>query len=87
VTRVETANVLRDTEHDWRLYSDGGCDGNGAKGIWGDSGWGVAIYEVGTDLTGGEDDNDLIKEFVNLYGNIVIDKASGWYMYAVRGTN
>jgi ribonuclease HI len=86
-TPVETANVLRDTEHDWRLYSDGGCDGNGAKGIWGDSGWGVAIYEVGTDLTGGEDDNDLVKEFANLYGNIVTDKASGWYMYAVRGTN
>ena len=86
-TPEETAKVLGDTEHDWRLYSDGGCDGNGAKGFWGDSGWGVAIYEVGTDLTGGEDDDDLVREFANLYGNIVTDKASGWFMYAVRGTN
>ena len=38
-TPEETAKVLRDTEHDWRLYSDGGCDGNGAKGFWGDSEW------------------------------------------------
>ena len=53
----------------------------------GDSGWGVAIYEVGTDLTSDEDDDDLVREFANLYGNIVTDKASSWYMYAVRGTN
>jgi hypothetical protein len=38
-------------------------------------------------LTGGEDDNDLVKEFANLYGNTETDKASAWYMYAVRGTN
>jgi ribonuclease HI len=69
------------------LYIDGGCDGNGAHGVWGDSGWGIAIYEVGTDLTGGEDDNDLVKEFAKVYGNIETDEASGWFMYAVRVTN
>ena len=79
--------MLRKIEHDWRLYSDGGCDGYGANGVWGDSGWGVAIYEVNIDLIGGEDDHDLVKEFANLYGNIETNKAFGWCMYAGRGTN
>ena len=46
-----------------------------------------AIYEMRTDLTRGDDDVDLVKEFADLSGNIETDKVSPWFMYAVRGTN
>ena len=32
-TAEETAAALSDIKHSWRIYSDGGCDGNGSKGI------------------------------------------------------
>jgi hypothetical protein len=36
-TAEEIAAALAEMEHMWRIYSDGGCDGNGAKGVWGAS--------------------------------------------------
>jgi hypothetical protein len=29
-----------------RCFTDGGCDGNGAGGVWGASGWGVHVLDV-----------------------------------------
>ena len=34
------------TLHWYRLYTDGGADGNGARGVQGASGWGVHVQEV-----------------------------------------
>ena len=31
----EATAALVDIDHKWRIYSDGGRDGNGAKGVWG----------------------------------------------------
>jgi ribonuclease HI len=66
-------------EHGLRIYSDGGCGGNGAKGVWGASGFGVAIYIVQPD--------GPVVEISNLYGPVVIDVQSEWWMGAEKGTN
>eukprot|EP01052_Picozoa_sp_SAG31_P047024 SAG31_NODE_9235_length_1311_cov_4.424092_1_plen_65_part_00 len=34
-------------DHELLLYMDGGVDGNGAKGEWGNAGFGVSVREVG----------------------------------------
>jgi hypothetical protein len=48
-TAKQTAAELADIEHELRIYSDGGCDGNGAGGKWGASGWGVHVSLVTAD--------------------------------------
>ena len=78
-TAEETAAALRNIKHSWRIYSDGGCDGNGAKGKWGKSGYGAVIYAC-------RDDGTVI-EVANLYGPVVTDVSSEWFMGATRGTN
>ena len=42
-TATETKTVLEATPHRWRIYTDGGCTGNGAGGKWGDAGWGAHV--------------------------------------------
>ena len=64
----ETAEALRDTKHRWRVYSDGGCDGNGAKGIWGKAGHDAVIYACTEDET--------VTEVANIFGLVVIDVRS-----------
>ena len=78
-TVEETAAALLNTAHSWRIYSDGGCDGNGAKGIWGKARYGAVIYACGTDGT--------VTEVADLYGPVVTDVQSEWFMGAVKGTN
>ena len=47
-TAEETEALIRELPDGAILaYSDGGCDGNGAKGIWGKAGWGVWICRKG----------------------------------------
>ena len=77
-TAEETAAALLNTAHSWRIYSDEGCDGNGAKGIWGKAGYGAVIYACGTDGT--------VTEVADLYGPVVTDVQSEWFMGAVKGT-
>ena len=46
----ETRTVLAEIiEPALRCYTDGGCDGNGAKGQWGAAGWGAHILSVNAD--------------------------------------
>ena len=78
-TAEETAAALAEMEHGWRIYSDGGCDGNGAKGVWGASGFGVVIYRVQPDGS--------VVEIGNLYGPVVTAVQSEWWMGAEKGTN
>ena len=69
-TAEETAATLVDIEHKWRIYNDGGCDGNGAKGLWGASGFGAAIYLV--------QDDGSVNEISDLCGPAVTGTASVW---------
>jgi ribonuclease HI len=78
-TVEETAAALENIVHKWRIYSDGGCDGNGAKGIWGKAGYGAAIYLV--------QDDGSVKEISDLCGPVVTEASSVWWMGAERGTN
>ena len=78
-TVEETAAALANIVHKWRIYSDGGCDGNGAKGIWGKAGYGAAIYLV--------QDDGSVKEISDLCGPVVTESSSVWWMGAERGTN
>ena len=45
-TAVQTAEALRVSPHRFRLYTDGGCDGNGARGKRGAAGWGVHVQDI-----------------------------------------
>ena len=78
-TAEETAAALSDIKHIWRIHSDGGCDGNGAKGIWGKSGYGTVVYACGDDC--------IVTKVANLYGTVVTDVNSEWFMGSTRGTN
>ena len=78
-TAAETAEKLAQTDHSLRIYTDGGSDGNGAKGQWGESGWGVAVFQVT------EEGN--VFEIADLYGPVVATDTSPWFAGAARGTN
>eukprot|EP01050_Picozoa_sp_SAG11_P007900 SAG11_NODE_673_length_7803_cov_58.625000_3_plen_121_part_00 len=46
-TAQQTAIQLEEIgEEQIRCYTDGGCDGNGAGGVWGAAGWGAHILRV-----------------------------------------
>jgi hypothetical protein len=78
-TAEETAAALAAVEHRYRIYSDGGSDGNGAKGQWGASGYGVSINEVGEDGS--------VADVATVYGPVVVDAKSEWFVGAKQGTN
>ena len=46
LTAEQTQAVLRSTPHKYRIYTDGGCTGNGQKGVWGTAAFGVHVMEV-----------------------------------------
>eukprot|EP01052_Picozoa_sp_SAG31_P062920 SAG31_NODE_21883_length_538_cov_1.496583_1_plen_121_part_10 len=39
----QTAAALADAAHRYRIYTDGGCDGNGAGGDWGVAAYGAHV--------------------------------------------
>ena len=45
-TAAQTAAALAAVDHQYRIYTDGGADGNGARGHRGASGWGVHVQVV-----------------------------------------
>jgi ribonuclease HI len=45
-TAAQTAAALATVDHQYRIYTDGGADGNGARGHRGASGWGVHVQVV-----------------------------------------
>ena len=73
-----TAAALGAVVHRYRIYSDGGTDDNGAGGVWGDSVYGVVIFEVREDGSVGE--------IATVYGPVIVDATSEWSLGTVRGT-
>eukprot|EP01052_Picozoa_sp_SAG31_P006016 SAG31_NODE_273_length_18667_cov_3.603619_1_plen_186_part_00 len=73
--------ALAAVDHSLLLYTNVGADGNGAKGEWGESGFGVSVREAG----GGEDGSGTT--VAELYGPVEVDKASAYFLGAERGTN
>ena len=65
------------------LYSDGGANGNGAGGVWGDAGFGVCAARKNSDWSPSSEPNILDEYF----GPVVIDAADPYYLGAERGTN
>ena len=68
-----------EAEHHYRIYTDGGCDGNGAKGEWGTAAYGAHVERLTAD---GEPE-----AAADLWGPVVVDSASLWYLGAEKGTN
>ena len=80
-TEEETRTALAEIkEPALRCYTDGGCDGNGAKGIWGAAGWGAHILAVNA-----EGEREKIE--AELWGPVETDPGSSWWCGAQRGTN
>ena len=61
------------------VYTDGGCDGNGARGYHGASGWGVCITKKTATGT--------LEVIAELHGPIVTDRGADWDLGSERGTN
>ena len=76
-TRIALAKIK---EPALRCYTDGGCDGNGAKGHWGAAGWGAHILAVNAE---GEKE----KVEAELWGPVETYPGSSWWCGAQRGTN
>ena len=72
-TEVEMAAIGGDQLH---CYTDGGCDGNGARGVWGALGWGVHVLGVPPPVVR-----------VEMWGLVVIDDDSICICGATWGTN
>jgi len=73
--------------HQLRLYTDGGCDGNGANGVWGAAGWGVHVLEWSPlaeppTLTRAE---SIVR--ADLWGPVETGAESDWFCGAEKGTN
>eukprot|EP01050_Picozoa_sp_SAG11_P010646 SAG11_NODE_1078_length_5963_cov_5.690825_7_plen_223_part_00 len=67
------------------MYTDGGCDDQqGDESTWGAAGWGAAVYRVQTECL---DPADELEEVANLYGPVVTDPDSEWFLGADRGSN
>ena len=62
-----------------RCYTDGGADGNGAKGVWGAAGWGAHVLLA---RDGGDTE---VK--ADLWGLVETDADSVWCCGATHGTN
>eukprot|EP01052_Picozoa_sp_SAG31_P021412 SAG31_NODE_1655_length_7621_cov_3.211912_1_plen_380_part_00 len=62
-----------------RVYTDGGADGNGAKGVWGAAGWGVHVIEVAT--------GEAPRVRADLWGPVVTDENDEFFCGANKGTN
>jgi ribonuclease HI len=58
------------------MHTDGGCDGNGAGGVWGASSWGVHVLGVPPPAVRAE-----------MWGPVGIDNDSVWFCGATWGTN
>eukprot|EP01050_Picozoa_sp_SAG11_P006942 SAG11_NODE_562_length_8523_cov_38.875356_1_plen_262_part_00 len=63
-----------------RIYTDGGCDGNGADGEWGAARWGAHVLEWSPDQADSEVRADL-------WGPVDTDESSVWFCGAEQGTN
>ena len=80
-TEEETRTALAEIkEPALRCYTDGGCDGNGAKGIWGAAGWGAHILAVNA-----EGESEKIE--AELWGPVETDPGFSWWCGTQRGTN
>ena len=88
-SKSETAACILDlAEGTIVIFTDGGCDGNGNKIVElasgrlqrsrGASGWGVSIYVKR---------GDNLEPCDELYGPVVTDARSAWYLHCLRGTN
>lgn len=81
-TGAETEAALSDIGgSQLRVYTDGGADGNGARGIWGAAGWGVHVLEVPVE----EDVERTVR--ADLWGPVVTEEADVFFCGADRGTN
>ena len=81
-TGAETEAALSDIGgSQLRVYTDGGADGNGARGIWGAAGWGVHVLEVPEE----EDVERTVR--ADLWGPVVTEEADVFFCGADRGTN
>ena len=65
-------------------YTDGGCDGNGANGVRGASGWGACLTHSVVRKGGSEDPPNRVVD--ELWGPMDTDPTSEWYMGASEGT-
>ena len=78
-TAAETAAKLAEIEHKLRVFTDGGCDGNGKGGVWGASGWGAHVLRV---LPAGDTE---VK--ADLFGPVDTQPDSRWCTGAERASN
>ena len=80
-TAAETAAELAAFDHGLRIYTDGGCDSNGAGGVLGASGWGAHALQVGLD-------GDCLTTIAvaDLWGPVETARTSRWWMGATRNT-
>ena len=64
-TPAETAEKLLQINHRYRIYTDGGCTGNGRKGDWGVAGWGATVFTAVDDNTesAGAEEADYVHQF------------------------
>ena len=60
-----------------RVYTYGGADGNGAKGVWGAAGWGVHAVEVAP--------GEAPTIRADLWGPVVTDEADRFFWERPRG--
>ena len=78
-TAAETAAKLAEIEHGLRVFTDGGCNGNGKGGVWGASGWGAHVLRV---LPAGDTE---VK--ADLFGPVDTQPDSRWFTGAERASN
>ena len=77
---AETAGALAELPTGARIiYTDGGCDGNGANGVWGAAGWGLCALEKMD-----EGDPEVRAE---MWGPVVTDASDEYYCHCDRGSN
>ena len=87
-TSAETEAALADIQQRYRLYTDGGCDDNGAGGVDGAASWGVHVREATAvaSLFAGETAMTTTA-VADLWGRVELDEGSEFYHGCPRRTN
>ena len=81
-----TAAKIAETPHGMRIYTDGGVNRDAKTKVWGVAGYGAAVLRL-MEATAADGDEAAFDTVADIFGPVVTEKPSHWFLECERGTN